>query len=194
MRRGARPPRSCTPPSTRGSTSSTPPTSTAARRVRGDPRPCARPSTRRGGRGHQVRRAHRRRPGTRERAPAGCARPCDDSLRRLGTDRIDLYQQHMPDPTRADRRDARGARRARAMPARCARSAAPTSRASRSTRPRRCRPRRVGRASSTLQNQLQRAAPAPLDDVVRACVRHGLGMLPYFPLASGLLTGKYEPG
>lgn len=24
--------------------------------------------------------------------------------------------------------------------------------------------------------------------------RHGLGLLPYFPLASGLLTGKYRPG
>ena len=29
-------------------------------------------------------------------------------------------------------------------------------------------------------------------DVVPACERHGLGILPYFPLARGLLTGKYK--
>ena len=31
-------------------------------------------------------------------------------------------------------------------------------------------------------------------DVLPACVRFGLGQLPYFPLASGLLTGKYQRG
>ena len=29
-------------------------------------------------------------------------------------------------------------------------------------------------------------------EVIPACERFGLGMLPYFPLASGLLTGKYR--
>jgi aryl-alcohol dehydrogenase-like predicted oxidoreductase len=29
---------------------------------------------------------------------------------------------------------------------------------------------------------------------VPACEHHGLGLLPYFPLASGLLTGKYTRG
>ncbi len=31
-------------------------------------------------------------------------------------------------------------------------------------------------------------------EVLPACERFGLGMLPYFPLASGLLTGKYDRG
>jgi aryl-alcohol dehydrogenase-like predicted oxidoreductase len=31
-------------------------------------------------------------------------------------------------------------------------------------------------------------------EVIPACERFGLGMLPYFPLASGLLTGKYHRG
>ena len=31
-------------------------------------------------------------------------------------------------------------------------------------------------------------------EVIPACDRFGLGMLPYFPLASGLLTGKYQRG
>ena len=34
----------------------------------------------------------------------------EDSLRRLGTDRIDLYQVHRPDPDDRRRRDAGGAR------------------------------------------------------------------------------------
>ena len=32
------------------------------------------------------------------------------------------------------------------------------------------------------------------DDVLPVCERLGIGMLPYFPLASGLLTGKYTRG
>jgi len=32
------------------------------------------------------------------------------------------------------------------------------------------------------------------DDVLPACERLGIGMLPYFPLASGLLAGKYRRG
>src|SRR5262249_29067178 len=31
-------------------------------------------------------------------------------------------------------------------------------------------------------------------DLVPALVHHGIGLLPYFPLASGLLTGKYRRG
>lgn len=31
-------------------------------------------------------------------------------------------------------------------------------------------------------------------DVIPACARHGLGLLPYYPLESGLLTGKYRRG
>jgi aryl-alcohol dehydrogenase-like predicted oxidoreductase len=31
-------------------------------------------------------------------------------------------------------------------------------------------------------------------DVVPLCVQHGIGYVPYFPLESGLLTGKYERG
>ncbi len=40
-------------------------------------------------------------------------------------------------------------------------------------------------------NLIERQAEA---EVVPACERFGLGLLPYFPLASGLLTGKYHRG
>jgi aryl-alcohol dehydrogenase-like predicted oxidoreductase len=44
------------------------------------------------------------------------------------------------------------------------------------------------------QNHFNLLHREPLQDVVPACVRDGLGVLPYFPLASGLLTGKYRRG
>ncbi|MBV8951776.1 MAG: aldo/keto reductase [Actinobacteria bacterium] len=31
-------------------------------------------------------------------------------------------------------------------------------------------------------------------DLIPACIHYGIGMLPYFPLASGVLTGKYRRG
>jgi aryl-alcohol dehydrogenase-like predicted oxidoreductase len=31
-------------------------------------------------------------------------------------------------------------------------------------------------------------------DVVPVCAKYGLGVIPYYPLASGFLTGKYRPG
>ena len=52
----------------------------------------------------------------------------EDSLRRLGTDWIDLYQMHRPDPDNRHRRDARRAERPRPRRARSATSAARPSR------------------------------------------------------------------
>jgi len=44
------------------------------------------------------------------------------------------------------------------------------------------------------QNQYSLVARDIEADVLPACERLGIGMLPFFPLASGLLTGKYERG
>jgi aryl-alcohol dehydrogenase-like predicted oxidoreductase len=46
----------------------------------------------------------------------------------------------------------------------------------------------------SLQNEYNLLNRALEADVAPACERHGLGILPYFPLASGLLTGKYRRG
>jgi aryl-alcohol dehydrogenase-like predicted oxidoreductase len=46
----------------------------------------------------------------------------------------------------------------------------------------------------TLQNEYSLLKRELEADVVPACERHGLGILPYFPLARGLLTGKYRRG
>ena len=44
------------------------------------------------------------------------------------------------------------------------------------------------------QNHLNLLNRGALKEVMPACRRFGLGQLPYFPLASGLLTGKYRRG
>jgi aryl-alcohol dehydrogenase-like predicted oxidoreductase len=44
------------------------------------------------------------------------------------------------------------------------------------------------------QNELSLLKTGGRHRLLPACVEHGLGMLPYFPLASGMLTGKYRRG
>jgi aryl-alcohol dehydrogenase-like predicted oxidoreductase len=46
----------------------------------------------------------------------------------------------------------------------------------------------------SLQNEYSLLDRSIESEVVPACERHGLGILPYFPLARGLLTGKYRRG
>ena len=117
----------------------------------------------------------------------------EDSLRRLGTDRIDLYQQHVPDPSVPVEETLRAL----------------------DSLVRSGKVREVGSSNFsadqideaadvasaaglapfvTAQNELSLLRRRALDEVLPACERHGLGMLPYFPLASGVLTGKYRRG
>jgi aryl-alcohol dehydrogenase-like predicted oxidoreductase len=117
----------------------------------------------------------------------------EGSLRRLGTDRIDLYQQHMPD-NEVDIEETLGALDGLVRAGKVREignsnfngeqidAAAATS-----------EDRGLARFASA-QNYFNVLHRQPLDDVVPACGRHGLGLLPYFPLASGLLTGKYRRG
>ena len=98
-----------------------------------------------------------------------------------------------PTPTsRSRRRSARST--SSCGRARCARSATATSPPPRSTRRPTCpRPRGWARFV-TAQNHYSLLDRRPQAEVVPACERHGLVVLPYFPLASGLLTGKYRRG
>jgi aryl-alcohol dehydrogenase-like predicted oxidoreductase len=45
-----------------------------------------------------------------------------------------------------------------------------------------------------VQNQLSLLDRRQQDDTIASSERHGLGILPYFPLASGMLTGKFRRG
>ena len=118
---------------------------------------------------------------------------CEGSLRRLGTDYIDLYQLHFPDLTvpieetltALDELVKAG------------------------------KVRQIGNSNFTgemieeaddvsaklglgrfvsAQNMYNLLNREPETDVLPACERRGLAFLPYFPLASGLLSGKYRKG
>jgi aryl-alcohol dehydrogenase-like predicted oxidoreductase len=118
-------------------------------------------------------------------------RAVEASLRRLDTDHIDLYQMHTPDPltpleeTMAALDDLVHAGKVRylghsnfagwqvADAAWIARSGGLT-------------------PFVSAQNHYHLLHRDVEQELVPACQRFGVGILPYFPLASGLLTGKYR--
>ncbi len=121
-------------------------------------------------------------------------RAAEASLRQLDTDWIDLYQMHRPDSADADRGDPVGARRPGAcregpLP-RVARTSAGWQIAEAEWQ---ARSRHLDRFVSA-QNEYNWLERDLEDDVVPALEHYGIGLLPYFPLASGLLTGKYRRG
>jgi aryl-alcohol dehydrogenase-like predicted oxidoreductase len=112
-------------------------------------------------------------------------RALDASLRRLQTDVIDLYQHHQPDPETpveetmaaldelVDEGTIRAYGTSNYEPATLERAKAAAG------------PGYVSEQSE--YSLLERQAEAEL---LPTCSRLGLGFIPYFPLASGLLTGK----
>ncbi len=121
------------------------------------------------------------------------ARAVEASLRRLGTDYIDLYQIHQPDPatpiaeTLAALDDLVRAGKVRYLgnsnfAGWQIADAAWTARAGHLT------------PFVSAQNEYSLIKRGVETEVVPACERFGLGLLPFFPLASGLLTGKYRRG
>ena len=116
---------------------------------------------------------------------------CEASLRRLGTDRIDLYQLHFPDDS-TPIEDTLGAlhelvAEGKVREIGCSNFDGTRLDASQSASADRGITRFV-----SVQNQLSLLDRRQEADTIAACERHGLGILPYFPLASGMLTGKYR--
>ncbi|MCB0996131.1 MAG: aldo/keto reductase [Acidimicrobiales bacterium] len=115
------------------------------------------------------------------------------SLRRLNTDRIDLYYQHYPD---ADAPVEEALETLQDLVAQGkvlhiassnfsgAQIDAAAAAAADKGYPRFC-------GTQIEWNMLSRGVE---DEVVPAARRNSLGIVPYFPLASGLLTGKYQKG
>jgi aryl-alcohol dehydrogenase-like predicted oxidoreductase len=113
------------------------------------------------------------------------------SLKRLNTDYIDLYQMHWPDPkTPLDETLAALDELVREGKVRYLGSSHLTGWQV-ADADWTARTRGVERFVSAQNHYslLQRAAEAEL---LPACVRFGVGLLPYFPLENGLLTGKYR--
>jgi aryl-alcohol dehydrogenase-like predicted oxidoreductase len=119
------------------------------------------------------------------------AQAVEDSLRRLDTDWIDLYQQHFPDDSipidetlgALDQLVAAGKVRQIGNSNFSAEQIAEADTVAREN----------GWARfTTAQNQLSLISTGARHKIIPACEEHGLAFLPYFPLASGLLTGKYH--
>ena len=114
------------------------------------------------------------------------------SLRRLGTDYIDLYQIHSPDPTTPIEETLRAlddlvrSGKVRYI-GHSNFSAAQTVEAAWTARTEHLTPFVSLQNHFNLLNRLD-------NELLDVCRRYGLGILPYFPLASGMLTGKYRPG
>jgi aryl-alcohol dehydrogenase-like predicted oxidoreductase len=116
------------------------------------------------------------------------------SLKRLRTDYIDVYQQHVPDPdipieetlgaldelVQAGKVREIGCSNFSAQQIREAQAAAA---------------RGPGSARFvSVQNEYSLLHREPEEGVLAECERQGLAFLPFFPLKSGLLTGKYRKG
>ena len=115
------------------------------------------------------------------------------SLRRLGTDWIDLYQIHFPDALTPIGETLRAlddlVRQGKVRYIGCSNFAAwQVVEAQWITRTEHLSPLISAQNEyNLLERRIER-------ELVPACTAYGLGMLPYFPLASGFLTGKYRPG
>jgi aryl-alcohol dehydrogenase-like predicted oxidoreductase len=118
---------------------------------------------------------------------------CEASLKRLGTDYIDLYQIHQPDPetpqseTLAALDDLIRAGKVRYIGSSnfAGWQVADADWISRTAG--------IARYVSA-QNQYNLLDRRVERELVPACREFGVGILPYFPLASGFLTGKYRRG
>ena len=125
-------------------------------------------------------------------------RAAEASLRRLGTDWIDLYQLHTPDPaTPIDETLAALDDLVRAGKVRYVGHSnlkgwqvADAEHVARSMG--------SGAGSGTrfvsAQNEYSLLSRGVEHEVLPAAQAYGIGLLPYFPLANGLLTGKYSGG
>ncbi|MGO8671544.1 MAG: aldo/keto reductase [Capsulimonadaceae bacterium] len=116
---------------------------------------------------------------------------CDDSLKRLSTDYIDLYQIHRPDAT-VPISDTLGAltelmEAGKIREIGCSNfSAAQLLEAEAA----------VGNGARfvSVQNEYSLLRRDAESEVLPACEALGTAFIPYFPLACGLLTGKYRKG
>ena len=119
-------------------------------------------------------------------------RACEDSLRRLGTDRIDVYLLHTPDDatpigdtlTAMSRMVDEGKVREIGCSNFSAKQLDEAAEAARELEV---------RSFVTVQNEYSLLEREPREEVLPACGRLGLSFMPYFPLASGMLTGQVPP-
>ena len=125
--------------------------------------------------------------------PKWVERACEESLRRLGSDYIDLYLLHQPDPVTpiAETLGAmnRLVQQGKVREIGCSNfSAAQLSEAAAAAK------ERDLHGFACVQNEYSLLHREPEKEVLAACDSLGLAFVPFFPLASGLLSGKYRRG
>lgn len=115
------------------------------------------------------------------------------SLERLRTDVIDVYQMHEPDPnTPLD--ETLGALHELVQEGKVRYVGSSNYSAEQLEQADTLARERALTRFVSAQNHYSLVEREIEDDVLPACERLGIGQLPYFPLASGLLTGKYTRG
>src|SRR5664279_850432 len=115
----------------------------------------------------------------------------EDSLRRLGTDWIDLYQIHRPDPS-TDVDETLGALSDLIHQGKIryfGHSTFPASQIVEAQWTAQQRGRERFRCEQPPYSILTRAVE---HDVLPTCARYGMGVIPYSPLAGGWLSGRYR--
>jgi aryl-alcohol dehydrogenase-like predicted oxidoreductase len=120
-------------------------------------------------------------------------RAIEHSLRRLRTDYIDLYQIHTPDPATPIEETLTAL--SELVRAGLVRYIGHSNFTGLQTADAAAAARELGAVPFiSAQNHWSLLERAVESDVVPAALRHDLGVLPFFPLANGLLTGKIRRG
>lgn len=125
-------------------------------------------------------------------SPAYIRKAAEASLRRLGTDHIDLYQIHKPDPT-VPIQDTLGAMND-LVKAGKVREIGCSNFSDDQLREAKAAIHNGAARFVSVQNEYHLLNREPEKGVLAETEREGMAFLPYFPLASGLLTGKYRKG
>jgi aryl-alcohol dehydrogenase-like predicted oxidoreductase len=125
--------------------------------------------------------------------PRWVSRAAEESLRRLGSSYIDLYLLHQPDPSTPIRQTLRAMdqliQQGKVREIGCSNfSAAQLSEAVAAASELGLRP------FVCVQNEYSLLHREPEKEMLATCTSLGVAFVPYFPLASGLLSGKYRSG
>lgn len=123
--------------------------------------------------------------------PAYVKRAAEDSLRRLGTDWIDLYYLHTPDEN-TPIADTLGAlnelvQAGKVREIGCSNFSSEQLREANAAA-------QGGARFVAVQNEFSLLHREPEQGMLPTCKELGVAFIPYFPLKSGLLTGKYRKG
>jgi len=118
---------------------------------------------------------------------------CDDSLRRLGTDWIDLYQIHRPDPD-VDVDETLGALTDLVRAGKIRAFGSSTFPASQIVEAQWTAERRARERFVTEQPPYSILVRGVEGEVLPTCRRYGMGVMTWSPLAGGWLTGRYRKG